>query len=57
MIRGSLRQGECDGSSHGAEGGPSLLFKFQAMGFRGGDGKEWGEKSESAQVKRVALQK
>ncbi|CAA2981500.1 transcription factor HALR MLL3, involved in embryonic development [Olea europaea subsp. europaea] len=31
--------------------------KFSAVGFGGGDGKEWGEESASAQVKRSALQK
>ncbi|CAA2953549.1 Hypothetical predicted protein [Olea europaea subsp. europaea] len=36
---------------------PPPLPKFQAMGVGCGDGKEWGEKSALAQVKRVALQK
>lgn len=31
--------------------------KFSAVGFGGGDGKEWGEESASGQVKRSALQK
>ncbi|CAA2933326.1 Hypothetical predicted protein [Olea europaea subsp. europaea] len=36
---------------------PLSLPKFQAVGVGCGDGKEWGEESTSAQVKRVALQK